>query len=41
VLHAFPDSQRLREEAGTIGSPTPQEVFLNKTGRQLEIDMGR
>ena len=41
VLHAFPDSQRIREEAGTIGSPTSQEVFLNKTGRELEIDMGR
>ena len=41
VLQPLQDSHRSREEPGSIGSPTPQEVFLNKTGRELQIDMGR
>lgn len=42
VLQAFPDSNvRPVEEAGQIFNPTPQEVFLNKTGRELDIEMGR
>ena len=42
VLPAFPDSNiRPVEEPGQIGNPTPQEVFLNKTGRELQVDMGR
>lgn len=40
VLPAFPDSVRPIPETGQIFEPTPQEVFLNKTGRELEIDMG-
>lgn len=42
VLQAFPDSNvRPVEEPGQIFNPTMQEVFLNKTGRELDIDMGR
>ncbi len=40
-LQPLPDSMKIHEEPGTIGCPTSQEVFLNKTGRELEIDMGR
>ena len=41
VLPAFPESVKSVPETGQIFEPTPQEVFLNKTGRELQIDMGR
>lgn len=41
LLPAFPDSVKSVPETGQMFEPTPQEVFLNKTGRELEIDMGR
>lgn len=45
VLPAFPDSVRVIEEPGTIGNPTPQEIFQAKQGpaprRGPDIDMDR
>jgi hypothetical protein len=41
VLPAFPDSVKAVPETGQLFEPTSQEVFLNKTGRELEIDLGR
>src|SRR5688572_2066467 len=41
VIPAFPDSVRSTPETGQMFEPTSQEVFLNKTGRELEVDMGR
>jgi hypothetical protein len=42
ALVALPDSNiRPIEEPGQIFNNTMQEVFLNKTGRELDVDMGR
>jgi hypothetical protein len=42
ILPAFPDSNvKPVEEPGQMFNATPQEVFLNKTGRELKVDMGR
>jgi hypothetical protein len=41
ALVAFPDSNiRPVDEPGQLFNPTMQEVFLNKTGRDLDIDFG-
>jgi hypothetical protein len=41
ILPAFPESVKTVAEAGALLEPTMQEIFLQKTGRELEIDMGR
>ena len=42
ALQAFPDSNiHTVEEPGQLFNPTMQEIFLNQTGRELDIDMGR
>ena len=41
ILPAFPESVKPTPETGQMFEPTSQEVFLNRTGRELDIDMDR